>query len=297
MKMLKLLIFSVSVFWLIAPAALGQDMPVERLFNNLRTGQYSGKLIDLDLEKANIDTLIAHLEKVSGISFELSSKISSKALGKRDYSLKQVPWDRILSLILEEFNLEATLKNGAVYIQKKEDSLVRIVREDQYQTPGSPHIPPFFFFLAALVLAGGASGFLLYRIRIKTKASSARELVTDPDKADEIMKKLTYLFDVEKVYRKEDISLQILSEELSIPSYQLSWIINKKMKITFSGLVSSYRVEEVKKRLSSSQEADKTILDIAFDAGFNTKTSFNRVFKKLTRMTPSQYRRRYKVPD
>jgi AraC-like DNA-binding protein len=62
-------------------------------------------------------------------------------------------------------------------------------------------------------------------------------------------------------------------------------------------LVNSYRVEDVKKRLASYQEADKTILDIAFDAGFNTKTSFNRVFKKLTRMTPSQYRRRYKVPD
>jgi AraC-like DNA-binding protein len=64
-------------------------------------------------------------------------------------------------------------------------------------------------------------------------------------------------------------------------------------------LVNTYRVEEVKKRLASLQDKDKTILNIAFDAGFNTKTSFNRVFKKFTRMTPSQYRKRYmpkKIP-
>jgi AraC-like DNA-binding protein len=143
------------------------------------------------------------------------------------------------------------------------------------------------------MLIGGAAGILFYRKRIKTGDTSSQRFTIDPDKAEEMMKKVTYLFDVEKIFRKEDISLQSLSEELSIPSYQLSWIINKKMNITFSELVNSYRVEEVKKRLDSSQDTDKTILDIAFDAGFNTKTSFNRVFKKLTRITPSQYRQQH----
>ena len=92
---------------------------------------------------------------------------------------------------------------------------------------------------------------------------------------------------------KEDISLQSLSEELDVPAYQLSWVINRKMNLTFSELVNSYRVEEVKKRLASPQDTEKTILDIAFDAGFNTKTSFNRVFKKITGVTPSHYRRQH----
>ncbi len=294
--MLKLLILSLCVFWLIVPAALGQDMPIETLFNNLRTEQYSGKLVDLDLENANIDTLLAHLEKFSGISFELSSKISSQVLGKRDYSFNQVPWDRILSLILREFHLEAVPMDGTVYIQPIEDNLMRIISEDQLQTRGASRIPSLFYFLAVLVLLGGTTGFLLHRKRQKSEKTSSGGFVIDPDKADEIMKRVTYLFEVEKIYREEEISLQTLSEKLSIPSYQLSWIINKKMNITFSGLVNSYRVEDVKKRLASSQDDGKTILDIAFDAGFNTKTSFNRVFKKLTRMTPSQYRQRYKVP-
>jgi AraC-like DNA-binding protein len=182
-------------------------------------------------------------------------------------------------------------------VQLKEDNMLEIIREDQLQTHGSSHIPALLYFLIVLVLFCGTTGYLLHRNRHKTRKERSGGLVIERDKADEITKKVTYLFDVEKVFRKEDVSVQSISEKLSIPSYQLSWVINKKMNATFSELVNSYRIEEVKKRLASSLDMDKTILEIAFDAGFNTKTSFNRVFKKLTKMTPSQYRHRYKVPD
>lgn len=135
--------------------------------------------------------------------------------------------------------------------------------------------------------------FLLYKRKLTPKEETSKRLVIDSERANEVIKRVTYLFDVEKVYRNEDISLRSLAEELSIPSYQLSWILNERMNITFSVLVNTYRVEEVKKRLASPQDKDKTILNIAFDAGFNTKTSFNRVFKKFTRMTPFRYRERY----
>jgi AraC-like DNA-binding protein len=278
--------------WVLS-VCLSEDMSVEELLNNLKAEHYSGKSIDLDLKEASIETLFSNLEKSSGFSFELSPDIPLQSLSKRTYNFKQVPWDMIMAFVLKEFNLEAVLKNGAVYIQQKGNNLVRIIREDQLQTPGSFHLHPLLYILTVLLLAGGTTGFLVYRRRMKTREASSKGFSIDPDKADEVMKKVVYLFDVEKVFRKEDISLQSLSRELSIPSYQLSWIINKKMNVTFSELVNSYRVEEVKKRLASPHDRDKNILDIAFDAGFNTKTSFNRVFKKLTRMTPSQYRHRY----
>jgi AraC-like DNA-binding protein len=180
---------------------------------------------------------------------------------------------------------------GGIYIQPIEANQMQLIREDQLPKRGSSRITPLLYILACLVLAGVISGMFLYQKRLKAGRTSSRGFVIDPDKADEIIKRLTYLFDVEKVYRKEDVSVQSISKKLSIPSYQLSWIINKKMNVTFSGLVNTYRVEDVKKRLASSQDGDKTILEIAFDAGFNTKTSFNRVFKKLTKMTPSQYRK------
>jgi len=273
-----------------------QDMSVEELLNNLKREHYTGKRMDLDFEDGGIETLFSRLEKFSGLSLELSPEIPKQFPEKKTYRFKQVPWDRILSLILREFQLEAIPTDGSVYIQPIKDSMMRIIREDNLRAPESSRMHLLLYFLTALALAGGISGFLIYRKRQKSKKTSSGGFVIDPDRADEIMKKVRYVFDVEKVYRNEDISLQSLSDELSIPSYQLSWIINKKMNITFSGLVNSYRVKEVKKRLTSSQDVDKSILDIAFDAGFNTKTSFNRVFKKLTGMTPSQYRQRYKVP-
>jgi len=270
-----------------------QDMSVEELLQNLKTEHYTGKPIDLDFEEVSIETLFSSLEKSSGFSFELSPSILLLSRGKKTFKFNQVPWDQILSVVLKEFNLEAVLKNGAVYIQQYEDNLMRIIREDEFQPHRSSRIHPLLYFLTVLVLVGGAAGYFLYRRRNKTGDTASKGFVIDADKADEVMKKVAYLFDIEKVFRKEELSLKYLSEELSIPSYQLSWIINKKMNVTFSGLVNSYRVVEIKKRLASPQDADKTILDIAFEAGFNTKTSFNRVFKKLTRMTPSQYRQRY----
>lgn len=298
--MTKLFIISVCVLWLAGFVSLlgqGQDMSVEALLNNLKTEKYSGKPVDLDLENVGLETLLSRLEKFSNLSFELSPNIPIEFPTKKTYRFKQVPWDLILSLVLREFGLEAIPMDGGVYVQPKENKMMRIIREDQLPTRGSSRIPPLLYILAFLVLVGGISGLLLYRKRLKAGKRSSEGFVIDLDKADEIMKRVTYLFEVEKIFRNEDISLQSLSEELSIPSYQLSWIINKKMNVTFSGLVNSYRVTEVKKKLTSAQDKEKTILDIAFDAGFNTKTSFNRVFKKLTGMTPSQYRRRYKVPN
>jgi AraC-like DNA-binding protein len=294
-RLMKVIILSFCVLVLSCgtshPLGLAQDMSVDQLITNLKTEQYSGMPIDIDLENAGIKKLFSRLEKFSGLSFELSPNIPFQSLADRAYSFKQVPWDRILSLVLTEFNLEAIPRDGGVFIQPKEENMLQIIREDQLQSPGSSRIPPLLFVLAVFVSIGGTTGFVFYRKRKKAGITSSGGFVIEPAKVEEIIKKVTYLFDVEKIYRKEDISVQSISEKLSIPSYQLSWIINKRMNVTFSGLVNSYRVEEVKKGLASSHDGDKTILEIAFDAGFNTKTAFNRVFKKLTKMTPSQYRK------
>lgn len=273
------------------------DISVEKLLNNLKTGKFSGMPIDLDLKNAGLVTFLSQLEKSVGLTFELSPRIMPESLGERDYNFKQVRWDRILSLVLQEFRLEAIPGDGNVRIQPKEENLMKIVKEGQFRPAGrSFRVAPWVYALTFLLLAGATAGFLIYRKRSKTRKTSSGGFVLDPDKSDEIMKRVTYLLDVEKTFRKENLSLQTLSGELSIPPHQLSWVINKRMNVTFSELVNSYRMEDVKKRLSSSQEADKTILEIAFDSGFNTKTSFNRVFKKHTGLTPSQFRKRHR-PD
>jgi AraC-like DNA-binding protein len=283
-----------SFLWLNAclpSAGQSRDMPVERLLQNLKTERYSGKPIDLNLEEVDLKTVFSRLGEFSGIPFELSPDIQTEPMMSWTYKCKHVPWDQVLALVIREFNFEAVQKGNKVYLHPKTDSRMKLVREDHLKKPGPSRVVPLLIIIAVLVAVGGTAAFLLFKKTSKTNAKTSRDFTIDPEKADEIRKKLVYLFDVEKIFKNDDMTLRSLSEELSIPSHQLSWILNNKMNVTFSGLLNSYRVDEVKKRLASPGDADKTILDIAFDAGFSTKTSFNRAFLRLTGKTPSQYRK------
>lgn len=92
-----------------------------------------------------------------------------------------------------------------------------------------------------------------------------------------------------KPYLDRELTIYDLSEQLQIPRHFLSEVINEHMGKNFYNLVNDYRVEEVKKRLEDPDFKQLTILAIAFDSGFNAKSSFNTIFKEKTGMTPSEY--------
>jgi len=296
----KLFLGIISAFlWLgvcLPSAGQNRDMPVERLLQNLKTGQYSGKPVDLNLVDVDLKTVFSRLGEVSGIPLELSPDIETGPAMSWTYKYKGVPWDRVLALVIQQFNLEAVQKGDRVDLRPKTDSRMKLVQEDQYQKPGRSRVVPLLVIIGILAAAGGAAGFLLFKRASKTKAKASKEFTLDPEKAGEIRKKLVYLFEVEKIFKNDGLTLRSLADALSIPPHQLSRVLNKTMNVTFSGLLNSYRVEEVKKRLGSAADAEKTILDIAFDAGFGTKTSFNRTFVRMTGKTPSQYRKEYSSP-
>lgn len=127
---------------------------------------------------------------------------------------------------------------------------------------------------------------MLNRVNIKkTKLDSL--------KTEEYKQQLGNLLENEKIFRDETISLQSLAKKLSIPSYQLSQIINEKFHKNFYDLVNSYRIEEAKKRLLEYGENKPTILEIAFEVGFNSKSAFNRAFKKYTKINPTGFKNKY----
>lgn len=289
-----LLVFSVAAPWSLKPQeAEDQTISAEQLISNLQTENFTGKPIDLSLDDADIETLIRTLELRIGMTFELSPGVHLLSEHKRAFRFQGVSWDRILFVALKEAALEAVLINGTIVIQPESGGMMKIVREDDRAPNLKARGRSLFFFAGLFVLAlgGGAAGFTWYRKRIR-KVRPPRKPLIEPEAAEEAVKKITYQFDVENIYRREDISVSALAEVLALPPYQLSWVINEKMNTTFSQLVNSYRVEEVQKRLTAERESDKTILEMAYEAGFATKTSFNRVFKKFTGMTPSQYRER-----
>ena len=108
------------------------------------------------------------------------------------------------------------------------------------------------------------------------------------DVADLVNKIKKYMV-IEKPYLNRELSIYDLSDQLKISRHILSEVINEHMGMNFYTLVNEYRVNEVKERLMSDKFKNLTILAIAYDSGFNSKSSFNTIFKEKTGMTPSEY--------
>jgi len=110
------------------------------------------------------------------------------------------------------------------------------------------------------------------------------------DKLSAISIKITELMENDKLYQEPELTLQQLADKVQHPAYQVSQTINDRMKKSFYDLVNGYRVEEAKRLLLNPQNRNFTILSVGFEAGFNSKTTFNTVFKKFTGLTPTEYR-------
>lgn len=104
-----------------------------------------------------------------------------------------------------------------------------------------------------------------------------------------LKKKLEDYMDEEKAFLNPELTLPELSKMISIPANQLSKVINSGFDKNFNDFVNEYRVEEVKIALSDPAFSHFSILGIAFECGFNSKATFNRVFKKFTGNSPSEY--------
>jgi AraC-like DNA-binding protein len=125
----------------------------------------------------------------------------------------------------------------------------------------------------------------------ETPTVKYRTSVLDQQKIAEIKQKLEQHFTTQKPYHNYDLKLQDVAANISVSSHHISQVINQEYRLNFFDFVNKFRVEEAKKLLESDQHDNQKMLAIAFDVGFNSKATFNRVFKKFTSLTPSEYRR------
>jgi AraC-like DNA-binding protein len=105
---------------------------------------------------------------------------------------------------------------------------------------------------------------------------------------------LSYM-DVNKPYRRSDLTLPELASELTMASHHLSQVINQHCQQNFFDFINTYRVKEIQQKLLTPQYGHLKIEEIAFESGFNSKSAFNAAFKKMTHLTPSQYRKARQV--
>jgi AraC-like DNA-binding protein len=110
------------------------------------------------------------------------------------------------------------------------------------------------------------------------------------EQADEYLKTLLEHMDKNKPYLERDLTINDLASQTGISRHFITQVLNEKYGRNFFAFINEYRVKEVIERFSDPRFNHYTILAIAFDAGFNSKTTFNSIFKSQTGLTPSQYR-------
>jgi len=108
--------------------------------------------------------------------------------------------------------------------------------------------------------------------------------------AQRLKDQLTAIMENERPWRDSDLTLADLADRLGTTPHKLSEVLNSQLGLTFYDFVNGYRVREVQRRIAAGDTRKVTMLALALDAGFASKSTFNVVFKKHTQQTPSDYR-------
>ncbi len=93
-----------------------------------------------------------------------------------------------------------------------------------------------------------------------------------------------------KRYLDSELTVDQLAKELNLSSKAISQVINERQSCNFFDFVNKFRVDEVKLKFQTLVDDKTTILEIMYESGFNSKSSFNTAFKKFTKLTPTQYK-------
>ena len=109
--------------------------------------------------------------------------------------------------------------------------------------------------------------------------------------SDDLITKLENYMLVSKPFFDPSLSIDSLAKQIEVPSIELSLLINRKIGQHFFDFVNAHRINFAADMLSDKNNQKKTVMEILYDAGFNSKSSFNTAFKKHKKVTPSQYRK------
>lgn len=123
----------------------------------------------------------------------------------------------------------------------------------------------------------------------KDKTIEASKIVEDKKELllFDLKGKIIESLESEKLYLKPNLTLNELANTSGVPSYLVSKVINEYLKTNFFALINGYRLQHAQQHLL--QKKKKTIIEIAYEAGFNSKTTFYETFKKETGVSPTQF--------
>lgn len=109
------------------------------------------------------------------------------------------------------------------------------------------------------------------------------------DIVEQKYRELIKFMEEKKPFLDNNLNISKLSDLTEISTQHISQIINTKTEGNFNDFVNSYRVEYLLEKINKGEDENYTLLSLAFECGFNSKTTFNRVFKENTGKTPTEY--------
>jgi len=116
------------------------------------------------------------------------------------------------------------------------------------------------------------------------------------EKRQEYLARIEEYLEQEKPFLDDKVTLADLARDVGVPEHHFSMTINIERGMNFFNFINAYRVAEAKTLLLERDIKDDTVLDVAYRSGFQSKASFNRIFKKLTGCTPSEFRKTRGAP-
>jgi AraC-like DNA-binding protein len=137
---------------------------------------------------------------------------------------------------------------------------------------------------------------LFLGISEKDESITKDSIKKDKEQNEEMKTELDQIkkyFEENKPYTNSDISLHNLAVELQIPERRLSYLINTYFNRNFMGFINFYRIEYAKQCFINSKDPKETIIEVMYDVGFNSKSSFNTIFKQSTGFTPSDFKKKH----
>lgn len=127
----------------------------------------------------------------------------------------------------------------------------------------------------------------LFRVPLRQKG--AKRIRLNPPEAAALKEKLEILMEEEKLYINGDLSLPDIADRLGTSRNNLSWLINHEYDLPFNDFVNKYRIKAFLEKVEEGAHLKHTILAISMEVGFNSKSTFNKAFKREKGCTPSNY--------
>jgi len=158
-----------------------------------------------------------------------------------------------------------------------------------------------FYFNISLIFILLILGILIGRLIFKTLEQRSPMLPVLEKKysgsdlkdveGSEIESKIIDVLHTNELYLNPELSLEHLSEKIGISKRRTSQVINERMGKSFFDLINTYRIEKAKKIFKENRDSKLTVLEVLYEVGFNSKSSFNTQFKNKTGLTPSEFQR------